>query len=126
MSNRFSLSVVIFFSVFMLNVSAVAFHVRYERRDDDDKNDPFIIEMTDLHVFKFLKNTYFFDLPLMKSEPKVTTWFINDDLGFGNQHEITFKPFLTCHLKLLMIDYFGFYYQTKSELTYLFNDKSGQ
>lgn len=103
----------------------MAFQVRYERKDDDKENNPFVIEMTDFHAFKFLKNTYFFDLPLMRSEPKITTWFINDDLGFGNQHEITFKPFLTSQLKFLMIDYIGFYDTQKSERTYYFKEKSG-
>lgn len=125
MYRKFSISVVIFVSAFLLNVSAMSFQVRYERKDDDKENNPFVIEMTDLHVFKFLKNTYFFDLPLMKAEPKLTSWFINDDLGFGNQYEITFKPFLTCQLKFLMINYIGFYERDKSELTYYFKETSG-
>jgi len=123
MYRKFSISFVIFISAFMLNVSA--FQVRYERRDDDKENNPFIIEMTDLHVFKFLKNTYFFDLPLMKAEPKISSWFINNDMGFGNQHEINFKPFLTSQLKFLMIDYIGFYDTQKSERTCYFKEKSG-
>jgi hypothetical protein len=125
MYRKFSIGFIIFISAFMLNVSAMSFQVRYERKDDDSDNDPFVIEMTDLHVFKFLKNTYFFDLPLMNAEPKITSWLINDDLGFGNQHEITFKPFLTCQLKFLLIDYIGFYSKENSERTFYYQPKSG-
>jgi len=124
MYRKFSIGFIIFISAFMLNVSAMSFQLRYERKEDDKENDPFVIEMTDLHVFKFLKNTYFFDLPLMKAEPKITSWLINDDLGFGNQHEITFKPFLTCQLKFLLIDYIGFYSKENSERTFYYQPKS--
>lgn len=121
MKRKFSISVVIFISAFMLNVSAMAFQVRYERKDNDKENDPFVIEMTDLHVFKFLKNTYFFDLPLNSTKKETTVYFINDDLGFGNQYEGSFKPFLTCQMKFLLIDYIGFYDREKSDKTYYYS-----
>ena len=47
-----------------------------------------------MQVFKFLKNTYFFDIPLKNLAEDTKVYFINDDLGFGNQYEGSFKPFL--------------------------------
>lgn len=64
MKRKFSITIIIFFSAFMLNVSAMAFQQRYDRREDDEDFNPFVIEMTDLHVFKYLKNTWFFDVPV--------------------------------------------------------------
>ena len=124
MYRKFSIGFIIFISAFMLNVSAMSFQLRYERKEDDKENNPFVIEMTDQQVFKFLKNTWFFDLPLMKAEPKITSWFINDDLGFGNQYEVTFKPFLTCQLKFLLIDYIGVYSNRRVGRTYSFMSES--
>ncbi len=109
----------------MLNVSAMAFQTRYERKEDDKENDPFVIEMTDMQVFKFLKNTYFFDIPVSHPEQDSKVYFINDEMGFGNRYEGSFKPFLTCQLKFLMINYIGFYTKEKSERTYYFYKKSG-
>ena len=125
MYRKFSISLVIFISAFMLNVSAMAFQSRYERKDDEKENNPFVIEMTDQQVFKFLKNTYFFDLPLKDFDKESKVYFINDDLGFGNKYEGSFKPFLTCQLKFLLIDYIGFYAKAKSERTYYYQPKSG-
>jgi hypothetical protein len=109
----------------MLNVSAMAFQQRYDRKEEDKETDPFVIEMTDQQVFKFLKNTYFFDLPLTSFDKETAVHFINDDLGFGNQYEGSFKPFLTCQLKFLLINYIGFYSRERSELTYYYQPKSG-
>ncbi len=64
MRRKLSITVIIFFSAFMLNVSAMAFQQRYDRREDDENFDPFVIEMTDLHVLKYLKNTWYFDTPV--------------------------------------------------------------
>ncbi len=125
MYRKFSISLVIFISAFMLNVSAMAFQQRYDRKEEDKENDPFVIEMTDLQVFKFLKNTYFFDLPIRNISEETRVYFINDELGFGNQYEGSFKPFLTCQLKFLLINYIGFYTKEKSERTYYYQPKSG-
>jgi hypothetical protein len=125
MYRKFSIGLVIFISAFMLNVSAMAFQSRYERKDDEKENNPFVIEMTDQQVFKFLKNTYFFDLPLKDFDKESKVYFINDDLGFGNQYEGSFKPFLTCQLKFLLVNYIGFYAKKKSERTFYFQPKSG-
>jgi hypothetical protein len=103
----------------------MSFQSRYERKEEDKENNPFVIEMTDSQVFKFLKNTYFFDVPLTGFKKETKVYFINDDLGFGNQYEGSFKPFLTCQLKFLLIDYIGFYTKEKSERTYYFQPKSG-
>jgi hypothetical protein len=110
----------------MLNVSAMAFQQRYDRKEEDKENDPFVIEMTDQQVFKFLKNTYFFDLPLKDFDKESKVYFINDELGFGNQYEASFKPFLTCQLKFLMINYIGFYAKEISERTFYYQSKSGE
>jgi hypothetical protein len=126
MYRKFSIGFIIFISAFVLNVSAMSFQLRYERKEEDKENNPFVIEMTDQHVFKFLKNTYFFDLPLNNPEKETTVYFINDDMGFGNQYEVTFKPFLTCQLKFLLINYIGFYSKEKSDRTFYFQTKSGQ
>jgi len=125
MYRKFSISLVIFISAFMLNVSAMAFQQRYDRKEEDKENDPFLIEMTDQQVFKFLKNTYFFDLPIRNISEETRVYFINDELGFGNQYEGSFKPFLTCQLKFLLINYIGFYTKEKSERTYYYQPKSG-
>ncbi len=103
----------------MLNVSAIAFQQRYNRKEDDQENDPFVIEMTDLHVFKFLKNTYFFDIPLEKSTVKPEISFFNDDTGFGNSYNISMNYFKTCQLKLVLIDYIGFYERIIPEKIYI-------
>ena len=47
MYRKFSISIVIFISAFMLNVSAMAFQQRYDRKEEEKENDPFVIEMTD-------------------------------------------------------------------------------
>ncbi|MCF8368024.1 MAG: hypothetical protein K9G76_03220 [Bacteroidales bacterium] len=99
----------VFFTAFILNVSAIGFQQRYDRREDDEDFDPFVIEMTDLHVFKFLKNTWFFDEPLLKKEILIQTYFFNEKMGFGNRIIFESKPFLSCQLKFLMIEYIGFF-----------------
>jgi len=103
----------------------MAFQQRYDRKEEDKENDSFVIEMTDQQVFKFLKNTYFFDLPIRNISEETRVYFINDELGFGNQYEGSFKPFLTCQLKFLLINYIGFYTKEKSERTYYYQPKSG-
>jgi hypothetical protein len=125
MYRKFSIGFIIFISAFVLNVSAMSFQLRYARKEEDKENNPFVIEMNDQHVFKFLKNTWFFDLPLNNPQKETTVYFINDDLGFGNQYHVTFNPFLTCQLKFLLIDYIGFYSKGKTERTYFYNPKSG-
>ncbi len=120
MYRKFSIGLVIFISAFMLNVSAMSLQERYTRKEDENENDPFVIEMTDLHVFKFLKSTYFFDFPQTVQAEEKKTYFINDDLGFGNRYEGSFKPFLTCQLKFLLIDYIGFYEKKLPDKTYYY------
>lgn len=102
----------------MLNVSAMSFQQRYDRREEDQESDPFVIEMTDLQVFKFLKNTYFFDFPDKGSAIDATKFFINDDLGFGHQYEIKLETFNTCQLKFVLINYLGFYTPRSIKKTY--------
>ena len=118
MQKKISSTLLIFISVFMLNVSAMAFQQRYDRKEEDQESDPFVIEMTDLHVFKFLKNTYFSDFPDKIEVKDKTKFFINDELGFGNQYEIKFETFNTCQLKFVLINYIGFYTHRTFERTY--------
>ena len=125
MRRKASITVIIFFSAFMLNVSAMAFQQRYDRREDDEEYDPFVIEMTDLHVFKYLKNTWFYDVPLTKENTKVVKSFYIDESGFGNQWMVDAKPFKTCQLKFLMIAYIGFFDTKKVPKTYYMNVESG-
>jgi hypothetical protein len=108
MKKKFSITVVVFFSAFMLSVSAMTLQQRYERRKEDSERNPNVIELADQHVFKFLKNTWFYDLPLtVESRPEV--FFFNDEMGFGNKHTIVFKPFLFCQLKFVLTEFIGFY-----------------
>lgn len=115
MKRKFSVTVIIFFSVFMLNVSAMAFQQRYDRREDDEDYDPFVIEMMDQQVFRYLKNTWFFDLPLRDKENLVESTFFVEQQGFGNQYTIRSTPFLSCHLKFVLIDYIGFFRQEAAD-----------
>jgi hypothetical protein len=126
MYRKFSIGLVIFISAFMLNVSAMAFQQRYDRKEEDKEHDPFVIEMADQQVFKFLKNIYFFDLPLKDFDKELKIYFINDELGFGNQYEGSFNLFNTCQLKFLLINYIGFYTKERTEGTYYYQPKSGQ
>ena len=109
MKRKFSVTVIIFFSVFMLNVSAMAFQQRYDRREDDEDFDPFVVEMNDLQVFKYLKNTWLFDFPLNEKSANIHKIFFVEAIGFGNQYSIVLKPFQSCHLKFVLIDYIGFF-----------------
>lgn len=117
MKRKFSVTVIIFFSAFMLNVSAMAFQQRYDRREDDEDYDPFVIEMTDQHVFKYLKNTWFFDLPLKSKTMTLQKDFFVDENGFGTNHTYVFKPFLTCQLKFLLVEYIGVFEPVLPERT---------
>ena len=65
--------------------------------------------MTDQQVFKFLKNTWFYDQPLNPAKTKIVRNFFVDDSGFGNQITVVLKPFKTCQLKFLLIDYIGIF-----------------
>jgi hypothetical protein len=103
----------------------MAFQQRYDRREDDEDYDPFVIEMTDTQVFKFLKNTWFYDFPIEKAELKINQNFYLDDAGFGNQYILTSKPFKTCQLKFLLIQYIGVFEQKIPDKTYCLNFKSG-
>jgi len=102
----------------MLNVSAMAFQQRYDRKEDEQENDPFVIEMTDLHVFKFLKNTYFFDIPLAQIETQLKVNFFSENIGFGNKYQFAGNYFLSNQLKIVLIDYIGFYKRNIPEKTY--------
>lgn len=104
----------------MLNVSAMAFQQRYDRRDDDEDNDPFVIEMTDLHVFKFLRNTYFFDFPIKQVALNTEIDFFNDNSGFGNSYKFAFNYFTTCQLKFVLMDYIGFYSVKIPDKTFIY------
>ena len=117
MKRKFSITVIIFFSAFMLNVSAMAFQQRYDRREDDEDYDPFVIEMMDQHVFKYLKNTWFYDLPLRPAKVQQTKNFYIDERGFGNQFLLRTNPFKVCQLKFVLIDYIGFFRQEFPERT---------
>ena len=115
MKRKFSVTVIIFFSVFMLNVSALAFQQRYDRREDDEDYDPFVIEMMDQQVFRYLKSTWFFDLPLSDKDKSVESTFFVESKGFGNQYTIRSTPFQSCHLKFVLIDYIGFFRQETAD-----------
>lgn len=118
MQKRISYTFLIIVSVFMLNVSAMAFQQRYDRREEDEGSDPFVIEMTDRHIFKFLKNTWFYEIPDNIKILDKTKFFINDEVGFGNQYEIKLETFNTCQLKFVLINYMGFYTHKPIERTY--------
>ncbi len=118
MRRKISITVIIFFSAFMLNVSAMAFQQRCDRREDDNDFDPFVIEMTDMHVLKYLKNTWYYDLPLEKSKTSYQKNFFNDDSGFGNTYTFTSKAFTTCQLKFVLMEYIGFYETDIKSRTY--------
>ena len=117
MKRKFSITVIIFFSAFMLNVSAMAFQQRYDRREDDEDYDPFVIEMMDQYVFKFLKNTWFFDQPLRNGIVEARREFFVRDSGFGTDHLFICKPFLSCQLKFLLVEYVGFFAPRRPSLT---------
>lgn len=110
----------IFVSAFMLNVSAMAFQQRYDRKEDEKENDPFVIEMNDIHVFKFLKNTYFFDIPLEQITTKQKVSFFNENMGFGNKYQFAFNYFLSNQLKFVLIEYIGFYSNKIPEKTFFY------
>lgn len=118
MRNKISVVFITFFFAMMLNVSALSFQQRYDRREEDQETDPFVIEMTDLNVFNFLKNTYFFDLPGKTHYEEKTKFFVFDELGFGNQYEIKLETFNTCQLKFVLINYMGFYAHSINKRTY--------
>lgn len=121
MKRKISVTVIIFFSAFMLNVSAMAFQQRYDRRDDDEDYDPYVIEMMDQHVFKYLRNTWFFEMPLnLAPEDRHATFFVGD-AGFGNQHTLVAKPFCCCHLKFVLIEYIGFFRQEIPARTFIYS-----
>lgn len=125
MRRKLSITIIIFFSAFMLNVSAMAFQQRYDRREDDQDFDPFVIEMTDLHVLKYLKNTWYFDFPLNQTLKLDDKFFINDDLGFGQQYSFSAKPELSTCLKFVLINYIGFYEPERQRKTYYMKQRSG-
>lgn len=118
MQKKISFTLLVFISVFMLNVSAISFQQRYDRREEDQESNPFVIEMTDLQVFKYLKNTWFYDLPDRGKMPDTTKFFVNDKIGFGNQYEIKLTTFNTCQLKFVLINYIGFYVHKPVKRTY--------
>lgn len=109
----------------MLNVSAMAFQQRYDRREDDEDFDPFVIEMTDLHVLKYLKNTWYFDFPKKNILQLETKYFINDNLGFGQQYTFSSKPELSTCLKFVLINYMGFYHPNTNAKTFYLKTQSG-
>ena len=125
MRRKLSITVIIFFSAFMLNVSAMAFQQRYDRREDDEDFDPFVIEMTDLHVLKYLKNTWYFDFPIKNTLQLEKKYFINDNLGFGQQYTFSSKPELSTCLKFVLINYIGFYKNDKNPKIYYLNERFG-
>ena len=118
MQKKVSYTLLIFISVFMLNVSAMSFQQRYDRKEEEQESDPFVIEMTDRHIFKFLKNTCFYELPDKIKILNKNKFFINDKLGFGNQYEIKLITLNTCQLKFVLINYMGFYTHMPLKRTY--------
>lgn len=120
MKRKFYITIIIIFSAFMLNVSAISFQQRYDRREDDEDYDPFVIEMNDMQVFKHLRNTWFYELPVNRKTLKVENVFFNDDTGFGKTLTVVAKPFLSCQLKFILIEYIGFYENVKSKSTYYY------
>jgi hypothetical protein len=109
----------------MLNISAMAFQQRYDRKEDDQDFDPFVIEMTDLHVLKYLKNTWYFDFPVKPVLQFETASFVNNNMGFGQQYTFSAKPGLSTCLKFVLINYIGFYEPGSPSMTYYINRKSG-
>ena len=118
MRNKLAVSLITIFFALMLNVSALAFQQRYDRREEDKESDPFVIEMTDQHIFKFLKNTCFYEIPDKVKVLDNKKFFINDTLGFGTQYEIKLETFNTCQLKFVLINYAGIYTQRSIQRTY--------
>ena len=120
MKRKYSITLIIFFSVFMLNVSAMAFQQRYDRREDDEEYDPFVIEMMDQHVLKYLKNTWFYDIPLNPVSGSERTTFFVQNMGFGNNHTFISKPFQSSQLKFVLIEYIGFFKKELPEHTFIY------
>jgi len=107
MLRKISISLVIFSAAMLLNFSALALQQRYDRREEDMENDPFVIELTDQHAFKFLKNVYFFDLPLDCIIEQPNMELVNDNNGIGVKYIYTVQTFAKSQLKFVLIDYFG-------------------
>lgn len=101
----------------MLNVSTMAFQQRYDRRDDDDQYDPHVIEMKDSQVLNYLRNTWFFDLPLKSNQNENTKTFFVEECGFGHQFTIIANPFKSSQLKFVLINYIGFFEHQLPERT---------
>jgi hypothetical protein len=81
--------------------------------------------MTDLHVLKHLKNTWYFDFPVKPVLKLETANMVNDNMGFGQQYTFSAKPGLSTCLKFVLINYIGFYEAGEFSKTYCINKKSG-
>lgn len=111
MRRKLTLTLFIFFSAFLLNISAMAFQQRYDRRDDEDQSGAHLIEMTDSQVLKYLKNTWYYDIPIGKDKDQFSKVFFVEESGFGHQVFIQAKPNETCQLKFVLINYLGFFHR---------------
>ncbi|MBN1340763.1 MAG: hypothetical protein JXA03_15650 [Bacteroidales bacterium] len=110
MVRRISIGIVIFFGALLINLSAMAFQQRYDRRERGKVDDPFAIELTDHHVLKFLKNTWLWDYPLKKSETVDYECYLYFDYrGAGEKYIFTTKTFTHSQLKFVLIHYEGFF-----------------
>lgn len=119
MRRKITITLFIFFSAFMLNVAALAFQQGYERREDDEQGDPNAIEMTDLQVFKYLRNTWYFEFPFRENKAVEDKVFFVEEAGFGHQFTVITKPFRTCQLKFVLINYLGFFQRNLPEHTWI-------
>ena len=117
------LFIVICFAAILINFSALGMTERYERREKKHGLDPDSIEMIDQQVFKYLKNTFFFDLPLQRLIEKPEIFVYDDNIGTGQKHIYRFKTFTTCQLKFELINYVRFYQLRLPERTLIIQYK---
>lgn len=120
MVRKLSLGVVIFFSAMLLNFSSMALQQRYDRRERETGDDPFVIELTDHHALKFLKNVYFWDLPVEKATDDPEMYLYVDNRGAGVRYHYGFNTFMSSHLKFVLISYMGFFPSALPPGTFLF------
>lgn len=99
------LFIAVCFVAMLINFSAMGMTDRYERRERKFGQDQNSIEMIDGQVFKYLKNTWFFDLPLNQLVEKNETFVITDNTGTWQKHIYRFTTFSTCQLKFVLINY---------------------
>lgn len=122
MVRKISIGIVIFFGAMLINLSAMAFQQRYERRECEKGDDPFAIELTDHQALKFLRNTWFWDYPLTTDQTgNYECYLYIDNKGAGEKYIYTAKTFTRSQLKFVLINYEGFFSSEDSLRTLYWN-----